>query len=103
MTRALNQYRDTRFALHTQALALGRLAASGSRSYKLDFDRLTVFPAALTLRHTIDERSPLHGATAESLAASNATFVASVVAIETVIPAEVQTQHSYTWNDVRFG
>jgi len=70
---------------------------------KLDFDRMTLFPVALTLRHTIDERSPLHGATAESLEASNATFVVSVVGIETVIPASVQTQHDYTWRDVRFG
>ena len=70
---------------------------------KLDFDRLTVFPAALTLRHTIDERSPLFGATAESLQASNATFVASVIGIETVIPASVQTHRNYTWEDVRFG
>src|SRR5437867_2223890 len=61
---------------------------------KLDFDRLTVFPAALTLRHTIEERSPLHGATAESLEACNATFVVSVVGIETVIPAAVQTHHN---------
>ena len=30
---------------------------------KLHFDRLTLFPAALTLRHTIDEKSPLFGAT----------------------------------------
>ena len=70
---------------------------------KLDFDRLTVFPAALTLRHTIEERSPLHGATPESLEASNATFVVSVMGIETVIPAAVQTHHNYTWHDVRFG
>ena len=34
---------------------------------KLHFDRLTVFPAALTLRHTIDDKSPLFGATVESL------------------------------------
>ena len=70
---------------------------------KLDFDRLTVFPAALTLRHTIDERSPLYGVTPESLQSSNATFVASVVGIETVIPASVQTHKNYTWSDVRFG
>jgi inward rectifier potassium channel len=70
---------------------------------KLAFDRLTVFPAALTLRHTIDEHSPLHGATPESLEACNATFAASVLGIETVIPAAVQTQHNYTWSDVRFG
>src|SRR6202171_1624445 len=34
---------------------------------KLDFDRLIIFPAALTLRHFIDEKSPLYGATPESL------------------------------------
>jgi len=70
---------------------------------KLEFDRLIVFPAALTLRHVIDERSPLCGATAESLEEWNATFVASVVGVETVIPAAVQTQQDYTWRDVRFG
>src|SRR5205809_502904 len=44
---------------------------------KLAFDRLIVFPAALTLRHIIDEQSPLHGATPESLEACRAIFVAS--------------------------
>ena len=70
---------------------------------KLHFDRLISFPAALTLRHTIDEQSPLFGETAESLAKSRATFVASVIGIDPVIPAAVQTQHDYTWRDVRFG
>jgi inward rectifier potassium channel len=70
---------------------------------KLHFDRLISFPAALTLRHTIDQQSPLYGETAESLAKSRATFVASVVGIDPVIPAAVQTQRDYTWRDVRFG
>lgn len=70
---------------------------------KLHFDRLIVFPAALTLRHTIDQESPLHGATAESLAASRALLVASVVGVETVIPAAVQSQQDYGWQDIRFG
>jgi inward rectifier potassium channel len=70
---------------------------------KLDFDRLITFPAALTLRHTIDESSPLYDASPESLAASDARFVASIVCIETVIPAAVQSQRDYTWRDVRFG
>src|SRR5437588_6235098 len=39
---------------------------------KLHFDRITVFPAALTLRHEIDEQSPLYGATPDSLAAERA-------------------------------
>ena len=70
---------------------------------KLHFDRLTVFPAALTLRHVIDEQSPLYGATPESLEASRALFFVSVVGIDPVIAAAVQTQHDYSWRDVRFG
>jgi len=70
---------------------------------KLHFDRLIAFPAALTLRHTIDEQSPLYGETAESLEASRAIFIASVVGIDPVIPAAVQTQQDYSWRDIRFG
>src|SRR5213080_1559118 len=70
---------------------------------KLHFDRLTVFPAALTLRHTIDDNSPLFGATAASLEASRVLFIVSVVGIDPVIAAAVQTQKDYSWRDVRFG
>ncbi len=70
---------------------------------KLHFDRLTVFPAALTLRHEIDETSPLFGATIESLEAERALFFVSVVGIDPVIAAEVQTQKDYTFRDVQFG
>jgi inward rectifier potassium channel len=70
---------------------------------KLHFDRLTVFPAALTLRHVIDETSPLHRATPESLESGRALFFVSVVGVDPVIAAAVQTQQDYTWRDVRFG
>jgi len=70
---------------------------------KLHFDQLTVFPAALTLRHEIDQQSPLHGATLESLEAERALFFVSVVGIDPVIAAEVQTQKDYSWRDLRFG
>src|SRR5437762_2670001 len=70
---------------------------------KLHFDRLTVFPAALTLRHTIDETSPLFGATPESLESSRVLLIVSVVGIDPVIAASVQTQKDYSWRDVRFG
>jgi inward rectifier potassium channel len=70
---------------------------------KLHFERLISFPAALTLRHTIDEQSPLYGETPESLKASRTLFTASVVGIDPVIPAAVQTQKDYNWRDVRFG
>jgi inward rectifier potassium channel len=70
---------------------------------KLHFEQLTVFPAVLTLRHEINETSPLHGATIESLEAERALFFVSVVGIDPVIAAEVQTQKDYTWRDVQIG
>jgi len=70
---------------------------------KLHFDRLPVFPAALTLRHEIDAKSPLFGVTPELLETGRALFVVSVVGIDPVIAAEVQTQKDYTSRDVRFG
>jgi len=83
------------------------LAEGGDFRYfhdlKLHFDRLTVFPAALTLRHEIDDKSPLQGETMESLQAGRALFFVSVVGIDPVIAAEVQTQKDYTWRDLQFG
>jgi inward rectifier potassium channel len=61
------------------------------------------FPAALTIRHTIDEDSPLYGETAESLAECDAFFVASVVSMETVMAAHVQSQQDYTYDEIRWG
>jgi inward rectifier potassium channel len=84
-----------------------QLAEGGDFRYfydlKLHFDQLTVFPAALTLRHEIDQKSPLFGATAESLESERALFFVSVVGIDPVIAAEVQTQQDYTWRDLKFG
>ncbi len=70
---------------------------------QLDFDRLIMFPSALTIRHAIDEQSPLFGVTPEQLEKSDARFMASIVCVDTVIPAPVQSQEDYTWRDVRFG
>ena len=69
---------------------------------KLQFDRLPTFPAALTLRHVIDEHSPLYGMSPEAFEAARVVLVASVVGIDPVIPASVQTQMDYTWRDIRF-
>ena len=65
--------------------------------------RMIRFPAALTIRHLIDEQSPLHGLALGHLEASDAFFLVSVVSIETVIHASVQSQQDYSWSDVRFG
>src|SRR5438045_3940657 len=83
------------------------LAEGGDFRYfhdlKLHFDRLTVLPASLTLRHEINDQSPLSGATLESLEPGRALFFVSVVGIDPVIAAEVQTQKDYSWRDLLLG
>jgi len=66
----------------------------------LQFDRLISFPAIITIRHIIDERSPLHGCSLADLESGDSRFAASIVGIDTVIPAPVQTHRAYTWKDI---
>lgn len=70
---------------------------------KLYPEHMIRFPAAITLRHTIGKDSPLHNETTESLAARDAFVVASVTSIETVMAAQVQSQHDYSHSDIRWG
>jgi inward rectifier potassium channel len=76
--------------------------ASVRRFYplKLQFDRMISFPVALTLRHVIDASSPLYGATPEDLKASDTRLMASIVCIDTVIPAPVQSAIDYLSDDI---
>jgi inward rectifier potassium channel len=70
---------------------------------KLDYDRLIMFPSALTIRHIIDETSPLHGVSMEEIQQSETRFMMSIVCIDTVIQAPVQSQMDYMWRDLHFG
>ena len=67
---------------------------------KLDFDRLIAFPAALTIRHPIDETSPLYGMTPEDLQRNETRILASIICIDTVIPAPIQSQKDYTHDEI---
>ena len=69
----------------------------------LQINHMVVFPAAITIRHLIDERSPLHGATPESLKKTGTRFMASVECMDKVIQAPVQSESLYSADDVRFG
>jgi inward rectifier potassium channel len=75
------------------------------RFYELNVypERMISFPAALIIRHTIDEQSPLHGITPERLEKEDAFFVASTLSLELVMAASVQSAQDYAWEDVRFG
>lgn len=65
-------------------------------------NRMATFPAALVIRHLIDENSPLFGETAESLESSDAFFVGSTVSVETVMAASVQSQQGYSYTELRW-
>jgi inward rectifier potassium channel len=67
---------------------------------KLQFDRMLAFPVALTLRHVIDESSPIYGKNPEDLKDSDTRLMASIVCIDTVIPAPVQSVTDYTYEDI---
>ena len=69
----------------------------------LQFERLIAFPVALTIRHMIDEKSPLYGMTAADLEKCDARLLASIVCVDSVIPAPVQSQQDYVWSDILFG
>jgi inward rectifier potassium channel len=69
----------------------------------LQFDRVILFPAIITIRHIIDENSPLHGKSLADIESEETWFMASVVCIDTVIPAPVQSHHTYTFKDIRAG
>jgi inward rectifier potassium channel len=66
-------------------------------------DRMISFPAALIIRHTIDEQSPMYGITPERLEKEDAFFVASTLSLELVMAASVQSAQDYSWDEIRFG
>ena len=72
------------------------------RSLKLEFDHLIAFPAVLTVRHRIDETSPLFGMTPEDFQQQDIRVVASIVGVDTVIVAPVQSFGDYNYEQIEW-
>src|SRR6202035_2335618 len=68
------------------------------RSLKLEFDHLIAFPAVLTVRHRIDEDSPLFGMTPKDFQQQDIRLIASIVGVDTVIVAPVQSLRDYNYD-----
>ena len=68
----------------------------------LQVESTLVFPAAMTMRHPINERSPLHGLDAAEMERESVRFVAAVTCVDSVVTAAVHSQHSYRWQDMLF-
>jgi inward rectifier potassium channel len=72
------------------------------RSLKLDFDHLIAFPAVLTVRHRIDKASPLFGMTPQDFQQQDIRIMASIVGVDTVIVAPVQSFGDYNYDQIRW-
>jgi inward rectifier potassium channel len=69
---------------------------------KLTFEHLIAFPAVLTLRHRMDETSPLFGMTAEDFQRWDIRIIVSIVGVDTVIPAPVQSGGDYNHDQIEW-
>lgn len=72
------------------------------RNLKLDFDHLIAFPTVLTVRHQIDETSPLFGMTPKDLQEHDVRIFASIVGVDTVIVAPVQSFGVYNYEEIQW-
>jgi inward rectifier potassium channel len=73
------------------------------RLLKLEFDHLIAFPAVITIRHPIDEQSPLFGMTPEDFQKQGVRILASIVGVDTVIVAPVQSLRDYNYDQIEWG
>jgi inward rectifier potassium channel len=69
---------------------------------KLEFDRLITFPAVLTVRHRIDEQSPLFGMTPADFQRLDFRIIASIVGVDTVIVAPVESFGDYNYDQIEW-
>ena len=69
----------------------------------LERDSVVFLPLAWTVVHPIDEQSPLHGETSESLQKSSAEILVLLKAFDETFSTIVQTRTSYTFDDVVWG
>jgi inward rectifier potassium channel len=72
------------------------------RLLRLEFDHLIAFPAVITIRHPIDEQSPLFGMTPEDFQKHGVRILASIVGVDTVIVAPVQSLRDYNYDQIEW-
>jgi inward rectifier potassium channel len=63
----------------------------------------SVFTLTWTMMHPLDERSPLWGQTAESLAAGEAFIVVLLAGVDDTFSDTVHARHLYSAADIRWG
>lgn len=69
----------------------------------LERDNVVFLPLTWTVVHPIDERSPFHGETPESLRESNAEVLVLLKAFDETFSTIVQTRTSFTYDEIIWG
>lgn len=62
-----------------------------------------IFMLSFAAQHVLDERSPLHGATPESMAASDAQLIVTFTGIDDSFGTTIHARHGYSWRHVAWG
>jgi inward rectifier potassium channel len=109
MFRAANQRHNQILAAQVSvALLREEVTADGTRMRRfhdlaLARRRTPMFALTWTVMHPVDEQSPLHGATPETLAAQQAEIVVGLTGIDETFAQTIHARHSYrpeeiVWN-----
>jgi inward rectifier potassium channel len=88
-------------------LSRAELTREGERYYRFHDLQLTrdwapALSRTWTVMHHIDERSPLHGADAATLAAWDAELVVTVTGIDDITMQQLHAMHSYDYPDLHW-
>jgi len=108
MFRIINERRNQLIEVKARVTLSRIVNENGRRVRKLEplaLERTTVlfFPLHWTIVHPIDEKSPLHGATAESLRESEAEFLILVTGTDETFSETVHSRSSYLAQEVVVG
>jgi len=70
---------------------------------KVERARSPLFSLSWSVMHVIDETSPLHGATPESLRAQGAELIVTIVGLDETLAQTIHARHLYRRRDILFG
>ena len=73
------------------------------RDLKLERSEHPIFLLGWVMMHVIDETSPLHNATAESLAAGDALLLLTIEGADETAAQTVQARYSWRHDEIRWG
>jgi inward rectifier potassium channel len=66
----------------------------------LERERTAIFPLSWSIIHPVDESSPFHGATVESMREAECEIIASMTGLEETFAQTIHARYSYTPDDI---